>query len=81
MMKQMSRCQVSYFHTDGWRSYRRILPQIRHSVNKGGTLQSACLPFGFRVNSGFDVGLNLEAARDRLVVIHNATILDLRSDL
>ena len=25
-MKQMSRCQVSYFHTDGWPSYRRVLP-------------------------------------------------------
>jgi insertion element IS1 protein InsB len=39
LMKQMSRCQVSYFHTDGWPSYRRGLPQTCHSVSKGGTLQ------------------------------------------
>jgi insertion element IS1 protein InsB len=38
-MKQMSRCQVSYFHTDGWPSYHRVLPQTRHSVSEGGTLQ------------------------------------------
>jgi len=25
--------------TDGWPSYRRVLPQTRHSVSKGGTLQ------------------------------------------
>jgi len=39
LRKQMSRCQVSYFHTDGWPSYCRVLPQTRHSVSKGGTLQ------------------------------------------
>jgi insertion element IS1 protein InsB len=38
-MNQMSRCQVSYFHTDGWPSYRMVLPQTRHSVSQGGTLQ------------------------------------------
>jgi insertion element IS1 protein InsB len=39
LMKQMSRCQVICFHTDGWPSYHRVLPQIRHKVSKGGTLQ------------------------------------------
>ena len=34
LMKQMSRCQVSYFHTDGWLSYRRVLPQTRHSMSQ-----------------------------------------------
>jgi insertion element IS1 protein InsB len=38
-MRQMSRCQVSYFHTDGCPSYRRVLPQTRHSASKGGTLR------------------------------------------
>jgi len=40
LMKQMSRCQVSCFHTDGWPAYRRVLPQTRHKVSKGGTLQT-----------------------------------------
>ena len=39
MMERMGRCHVSYFHTDGWPFYRRALPQTRHSVSKGGTLQ------------------------------------------
>jgi insertion element IS1 protein InsB len=38
-MKQMSRCPVSYFTTDGRPSYRRALPHTRHSASKGGTLQ------------------------------------------
>ena len=38
LMKQMGHCYVCYFHTDGWPSYRRVLPQTRHLVSKGGTL-------------------------------------------
>jgi IS1 family transposase len=48
LMKQMSRCQVSCFHTDGWPSYRRVLPQTRHKVSKGGTLQIERHNFNFR---------------------------------
>jgi len=39
LMKRMGRCHVSYCHTDGWPSYRRVLPQTRHLVSKGGTLR------------------------------------------
>ena len=48
LMKQMSRCQVSYFHTDGWPSYRRVLPQTRLSVSKGGTPQIERQNLNFR---------------------------------
>jgi hypothetical protein len=36
--KRQPRWKVSYFHTYGWPSYRRVLPQRRHSVSKCGTL-------------------------------------------
>src|SRR5262249_30351698 len=39
LMRQISRCHVSYLHTNGWPSYRRVLPQTRHLVSKGGTLR------------------------------------------
>ncbi|MGH9766420.1 MAG: IS1 family transposase [Blastocatellia bacterium] len=44
---------MSYFHTDGWPSYRRVLPQTRHSVSKGGTLhiERHNLNFSYRVRT------------------------------
>jgi insertion element IS1 protein InsB len=39
LIKQMDKCIVSCFHTDGWPSYRRVIPQSRHFVSKGGTLR------------------------------------------
>ena len=47
-MEQMSRCQVSYFRTDGWPSYRKVLPPTLHSVSKGGTLQIEWHNLNFR---------------------------------
>jgi len=39
LIKQMDKCLVGCFHTEGWPSYRRLIPQSRHLVSKDGTLR------------------------------------------
>src|SRR5215510_1212273 len=59
---------------------------LKNRANSGPALvcpaASACVPFGFRMNSSFDVGLDLQTTGSRLVVVgdENAS-LDVRFDL
>src|SRR5262245_22592482 len=59
---------------------------LKNRANSGPALvcpaASACVPFGFRMNSSFDVGLDLQTTGSRLVVVGDESAsLDVRFDL
>jgi IS1 family transposase/transposase-like protein len=37
LLKKLEGCQVSRYHTDGWQSYKKLLPARKHNVGKEGT--------------------------------------------